>query len=144
MRIRRGSESPVFDLHRRMEEVMDRLMRDIRPLGGPASWMPRADVCETAEGYVVTLELSGVDRDRIDIVVEGAYLTVSGERAEPDQPGCVRWHQMEITHGRFERILALPQEADASGIEATYADGFLSIRIPRSAKATRTVPIDET
>jgi HSP20 family molecular chaperone IbpA len=40
---------------------------------------------------------------------------------------------MEIAHGRFERILALPQEVDPERITATCKDGFLSIRIQRGS-----------
>ncbi len=142
MRIRRSTAQPVIDLHRRMEEVMERLLRDAKPLASPAPWTPRVDIHETAGAIVVTLEIPGVQRDAIDIVVEGLYLTVSGERAETLSTGCLRWHQMEIAHGRFERVLALPQEVDAERITATYKDGFLTITIPRGTGGC-SVPIGE-
>jgi len=144
MRIRRIPAHPMIDLHRRMEQVMERLMQEVTPLESPAPWVPRANVHETAEEFVVTLEIPGIDRDEIEIVVEGLYLSLSGTRAEPTTQGCMRWHQMEITHGRFERVLALPQEADAERITATYKDGFLYIHIPRDRAGVRSVPIDET
>lgn len=144
VRIRRSPAHPMVDLHRRMEQVMERLLRDVKPLGSPAPWVPRADVYETAEEFVVTLEIPGIDRGEIDILVEGLYLSLSGTRPEPAPQGCVRWHQMEVTHGRFERVLVLPPEADAERITATYKDGFLYIHIPRGTAGTRSVPIDET
>ena len=55
----------------------------------------------------------------------------------------MRWHQMEIAHGRFERVLALPQEVDAERITATYKDGFLYITIPRLPAGGASVPIEE-
>src|SRR2546425_13147144 len=133
VRIRRSTAQPVLDLHRRMEEVMERLLRDVKPLEAPAPWTPRADIHETPEAFVVTMEIPGVEREEIDIVVEGLYLTISGHRTEPSSPECMRWHQMEIAHGRFERVLALPQEVEAERITATYRDGFLHITIPRAS-----------
>ena len=144
VRIRRSPAHPMLDLHHRMEQVMERLLRDIRPMESQASWEPRADVYETSEGFVVTLELPGVVRDDIEIVIEGLYLRLSGVRAQPEIEGCMRWHQMEIAHGRFERVLALPPEADLENITASYKDGFLSIRIPRGPGGARSVPIDES
>jgi HSP20 family protein len=144
VRIRRSLSHPMLDIHRRMEQVMERLLRDVKPVEPQASWLPRADVYETAEGFVVTLELPGVEKEEIDILVEGLYLHLSGVRPEPLAQGCMRWHQMEIAHGHFERVLALPQEADPERITATYKDGFLMIRIPRGSSGARSVPIDET
>ena len=133
VRIRRNPAAPMLDLHRRMEQVMERLLRDVKPLGTPALWIPRADIFETAEGFVVTVEIPGVEREEIDIMVDGLGLSIYGVRPEPVPAGCVRWHQMEIAHGRFERVLALPQEVDPDGITAVYRDGFLYITIPRGS-----------
>jgi HSP20 family protein len=133
VRIRRSPPAPMLDLHRRMEQVLESLLRDVKPLESPAPWIPRVDIFETAEEFVVTLEIPGVDREEIDIMVEGLCLTVSGARPDPSPAGCVRWHQMEIAHGRFERVLALPQEVDPERITATCKDGFLSIRIQRGS-----------
>jgi len=121
---------------------MERLFRDVKPVESPAPWAPRVDIHETPGAFIVTLEIPGVERDAIDIVVEGLYLTVSGQRTETLSPGCVRWHQMEIAHGRFERVLGLPQEVDADRITATYKDGFLTITIPRGSGGL-SVPIGE-
>src|SRR5207249_12016648 len=103
-----------------------------------------ADVYETADGFVATLELPGIEREEIEILVEGLYLRLSGVRPEPPVRDCMRWHQMEIAHGPFERVIALPQEADPERITATYKDGFLTIHIPRGSSGKRSVPIEET
>jgi HSP20 family protein len=143
VRIRRSPTHPMLDIHHRMEQVMERLLRDVKPVEPQTAWVPRADVYETADGFVVTLELPGVEREEIEILVEGLYLRLSGARPEPPTRECMRWHQMEIAHGRFERVIALPQEADSEGITATYKDGFLVIQIPRGSSGVRSVPIDE-
>jgi len=144
VRIRRIPAHPMLDIHHRMEQVMERLLRDVKPAEPQTSWTPRADVYETADRFVVTLELPGVEREEIEIVVEGFYLSLSGVRPEPPAPDCMGWHRMEIGRGGFERVLALPQEADAENITATYKDGFLVIHIPRGSSGPRSVPIDET
>src|SRR5262245_20949711 len=103
VRIRRSPAHPMLDLRHRMELVMERLLSDVvNPIETQGAWVPRADVYETSEGFVVTIEVPGVDREDIEIVVDGQYLSVSGTRPEPETHGCMRWHQMEIGHGRFE------------------------------------------
>ena len=140
IRIHSGPDLALPDLHQRMEQMMARLLRQLEPVAAVQGWSPRVDIHETADRLQITVELPGVERDGIDIAVEGAYLRVSGVRAEPPSTACTRWHQMEIAYGPFERILALPFPIDPARASATYTDGFLRIEILRDA--ARTVPID--
>ncbi len=143
VRIRRSPALEVAELHRRMERLMQGLLRGVETPAATHGWVPRVDIYETAGGTLVTLEIPGVKREEIEIVIEGIYMDVSGVRPEPAPSGCVRWHQMEIAYGRFERVIALPEEVDPESIRATYGDGFLRIEIPRRTSGARTVPIDE-
>jgi HSP20 family protein len=143
VRIGRGEAQVMADLHRRLEQVMERLLHDAAPSPASRGWVPRTDIYDTPDGLSVILDLPGIEPQEIEIVVEGAYLSVSGSRPEPAPIGCMRWHQMEIAHGPFERIIALPGEVDPARITATYEDGFLHISIPRAAGGGRLVPIAE-
>jgi HSP20 family molecular chaperone IbpA len=49
---------------------------------------------------------------------------------------------MEIAYGPFERVFALPPDADVDAIGATLQDGFLKISVPRRAGGGRQVPVD--
>lgn len=140
VRILRNPEASADDLHRRMEQMLEQLLHAVDRPTVSLGWVPRADIYETAETILIALEIPGVDRGDIDILIQGSYLKVSGVRAEPQASGCMRWHQMEISYGAFERVVALPQEVDPEHITATYRDGFLRIEIPRAA-VSRTVPI---
>jgi HSP20 family protein len=141
VRIRRRP-SQLGDLHRRMEQVMETLLHGGGMASGAGGWAPRVDIRETADMFLVTVDLPGVQRDAIDVTVEGSYLHVTGVRGEPALEGCVRWHQMEITYGSFERVISLPFEIDPDRIRASFQDGFLNIEIPRAAAPSRQVPID--
>jgi HSP20 family protein len=144
IRIRRVVPQEVNDLHRRMEQVMDSLLHGLGPAFGPKGFVPRADIHENPEGLLVTVDLPGVSREAIDIVVEGQALRISGVRAEPAITGCLRWHQLEIAYGPFERFIPLPATADVEKVQANYKDGFLQVIIPfRPAdKGGRQVPVD--
>jgi len=141
VRILRSPVAGAGDLHRRMEQMLEQLMQTADRATAALGWVPRADIYETAESIQIALEIPGVDRGDIEILVQGSYLKVSGLRPEPEASGCMRWHQMEVAYGPFERVVALPQEIDPERITAIYRDGFLRITIPRGA-ANRTVPID--
>jgi len=141
VRIRRDPLHEGPDLHHRMEEMMEALLRHADAVPYTRGWAPRVDILETGDSTVVTLEIPGVERDGIEIVVQGPYIRVAGVRDQPTPPGCRRWHQMEITYGPFERILSLPHEVDPDLIVATYRDGFLSIEIRRDPVQPRNIPV---
>lgn len=142
VRIRRNAAQTATDLHRSMERMMEHLFHGPETVASTQGWAPRVDVYETLEGVLVTIEIPGVKREEIEIVLEEPYLRVQGVRHEPEAAGCMRWHQMEIAYGPFERILVLPQEIDYDAISATYGDGFLRLTLPRRPSAGRTVPIE--
>jgi HSP20 family molecular chaperone IbpA len=45
-----------------------------------------------------------------------------------------RWHVTERMRGTFARSFALPEATDEAGIEASFANGVLTVRVPKAAK----------
>jgi len=103
-------------------------------------WVPAADLFETSEGFVLTLELPGLGRPDVDIRFATDTLTVSGQR--PDPASCERYQQFERAQGRFSRSFrfAVPVESDL--ISADLADGVLTVTIPKAGVAgTRRIEV---
>src|SRR5258705_9226451 len=96
IRIRRVPTTEISHLHRQMERAMEGLLHGFGRLSPGAGFIPRADIHETGGGLRILIDLAGVTREAIDIVVEGRLLRVSGARQEIEAGGCLRYHQMEI------------------------------------------------
>ena len=108
---------------------------------GPAGWQPPVDLYETADAYVVTAEVPGLDRDDIDIQTGEGRLTLSGARQEPPI-ACEQFHRLERGHGSFQRTFQLPLPIDHSAVTADLKDGVLTVRIPKlPGPSTRRIPI---
>jgi len=101
---------------------------------GPAGWLPPVDLHETAEAYVVTAELPGLQRDDLDIQINDDNLTISGVRREREE-ACEQYHRVERGHGSFSRTFHLPLPIDAEAITADLHDGVLTVTCPKSADA---------
>lgn len=82
----------------------------------------------------VHLDLPGVAADSLDVSVERNVLTVTGERNWQRQEGD-QIYLAERRRGGFRRQVTLGDGLDSDGIEADYADGVLTLRIPVSEKA---------
>jgi HSP20 family protein len=104
-------------------------MQRLRSRGQPKAWHPPTDVYETHHAIVVKVEIAGMQVREIDVALQGQTLTIGGERH--DSGAKLRYQQMEIQYGRFETSVELPGAVDPEGIEATYSNGFLVVRLPQ-------------
>ena len=119
---------------------LDRLTSQL--LGTPArpAAMP-IDAYRQNDAFVVELDLPGVDPGSIDLTVEKNVLTIHAERRRSvaDDTEMVVG---ERPHGTFSRQLFLGEGLDTDRIDAGYADGVLTLRLPIAEKAKpRRVPI---
>lgn len=97
-------------------------------------FVPRADVWEEADRVVVHLDLPGVDPKSIDVSVENGTLSV-GARSAMRQPERTAWLARECGRGEFRRTFNLGDALNADGITADYADGVLTITLPKAEDA---------
>ena len=99
------------------------------------AWAPRADTYVCADGYRIRLEIPGVRRDQLKVLLTGGECVVRGERTPLEGPDAPRPVALEGPHGPFERRFALPPGYRAEKLSARYADGVLELRIPHDATA---------
>jgi HSP20 family protein len=129
---------------------VDRLIEDMwRQIGeAPAvtdrrefAFAPSLDVRD-ADGVVeITADLPGLSEQDFEVTAENGVLTIRGERhgeREQEKAGR-RW--TERTYGRFERSVRLPEGADFTAAEASYAKGVLTVKVPKAEDASKAVKI---
>jgi HSP20 family protein len=105
-------------------------------------WMPATDVYETEDEVVVTVELPGIEAEDVEVSVEDSTLSISGARELSDEVEREHYHRIERRYGSFRRSIALPPQADTGKVDARFADGVLTIEVPKVEKATsRTIEI---
>jgi HSP20 family protein len=121
------ASDPLRDLLS-LPEHLDRLHRLTRRDG--AGWMPPADVYETRDAYVVSVELAGMDQRHIEIDAREEGLWLRGHRPDPDAAPHVH-HQVERGQGSFERRFLFAEPIEVEAIVAEMSDGVLSITVPK-------------
>jgi HSP20 family protein len=125
------------NLRREMERLFDRLAE---PVGEPfefmgGDWMPKLDVTETNDAFVVTAETPGVDAKDIEVTLMGDMLTLKGEREKATENKEQRYHCLERTYGTFLRRVRLPMAVDGSKVTATFKKGELVVTLPKTPAA---------
>jgi HSP20 family protein len=105
---------------------------DWEPLAGPElSFIPRTNLRETGDAYVISMDLPGVKEDNIEISFSGNRLTISGEIQDERRDENDRYHAFERIYGRFSRSFMLPDGVDPDKIKAELREGVLQVTIPK-------------
>ena len=94
-------------------------------------WNPPVDVYETNESIVLKADLPEVNKEEVDISVEGNVLTIRGERKREEEVKEKDFYRMERSHGRFTRSFTLPGTVDPEKIEAGFSGGVLTVTLPK-------------
>jgi HSP20 family protein len=121
------------DARREMERLFDSLGTQAGPW--TAGVFPPINVSETTESLFVRAELPGIRPDDLDLTVEDNTLTLAGSRKLPSEAEKVSYHRREREWGTFRRSFSLPVRVDADKVQARYADGILTVELPKAAEA---------
>ncbi len=127
---------------RQLGRALDQLQKGFFSFCPVETWAPAVNLYETEAAYYVCVDLSGVQKEKIDLVVADGQLRLRGQRPVPVVPPAgedlprpgnerVRIHLMEIDYGPFCREVALPADADQDRIVASYRDGMLWVELPK-------------
>jgi HSP20 family protein len=137
-RSREGS-GPINDLNRIRQEI-NRIFEDPLALLARGTsffegWEPSLDVYEDPDKITVRAELPGMEKENINVSLEGNTLTIAGERKHEEERKEGNTFRSERFFGRFQRSVTLPQPVDVNRLQANYKDGVLSIVCPKSEEA---------
>jgi len=121
-----------------IKENFDRLLQDY--FGGFSEkkaeevWYPLIDIKENPDEIVVAAEIPGMKKSDIKLAISDNQLSIQGERKMEKEEKNETYYRIERTYGKFKRVITLPSEVEDEKVTATYKDGILQIRLPKSEK----------
>jgi HSP20 family protein len=130
------------------ERDMDRMLDDFfgrrTRLWWPERWFraddmevkpPIVDVFEEKDDIVVKAELPGMEKDNIEVNLTAHTLTIKGEKKKEDEIKEENYYRAERSYGSFLRTLDLPKDVRADKVKASFKNGILEIRMPKTEEA---------
>ncbi|MBI5097629.1 MAG: Hsp20/alpha crystallin family protein [Nitrospirae bacterium] len=130
----------------RMDEMFDEFVR--KPFGRPfLSRFPRimeeiapspsVDIFEEKDDIVLKTELPGMTKDDIEINLTGDMITLSGEKKKEEKIEEKNYYRHECLYGSFKRSFTLPAEVQSDKAKASFKNGILEVRIPKTEEAKK-------
>lgn len=138
------TRQPFDGFHARINDLFDQSLG--RPRGtapSTRSWSPPVDVLESKDSYLVRAEIPGMNKEDFNLEIKDGVLTLSGERKLEAPASGLEYRSVERIAGKFSRSFHLPQTIKQDGIQATYREGILEIRVPKAEHAkARQITVD--
>ena len=97
----------------------------------PTTWTPAVRLIETADNYVVTVQLAGIDPDTIDIQATRETVAITGERPQPEVAESDRILHDDLRYGTFRRVVNLPKPVQNDAVTADFNNGLLTLTLPK-------------
>jgi len=121
-----------------IRELLEMLMSELSPtkqkmtMRPNLGFAPPTDVYETETEFVATVDIAGMDRNKISVFTDGRVLTIRGIRNELAPAGKKQFHKLEIQVGPFQRLIQIPVDIDSKSIFTNYANGLLEVRLKKT------------
>ena len=127
------------EMDRKMDDFFGRRMTP----WWPERWMsrdidissPSIDVYEEKDDIVVKAELPGMDKNDIEVNLSDSHLTLKGEKKKEEKVEEENYYRCERSYGAFMRSVDLPAAVQADKIKASFKNGILEVRVPKSEDA---------
>ena len=104
-----------------------------------AKWAlaPAVDVSEKDKEFEITAELPGLSEKDVEVKLSNGNLVIKGEKKEEKEEREKDYYVSERRFGSFVRSFPIPEGVDAGKIEAAFAKGVLTIKLPKTAEAQK-------
>ena len=99
-----------------------------------AVFVPYVDIYEQEDGMTLVADMAGVPSDGVDVRVEKDTLTIHGRVPDLELEGG-RAVYTEYRTGDYERAFTISHAVDTEKIEASMANGVLTVLLPKAQRA---------
>ena len=98
---------------------------------------PSVDIFDENGNVVVRAELPGMTKDDIDVTLTENTLKISGSKKKEEKVEKKDYYRAECSFGAFTRRFSLPAGLETDKVQATFRDGLLEIKIPKTEEAKK-------
>lgn len=126
-----------WDPFRELQREVGRIIESIDPfqVARRVQVFPPMNLYDAGDRYLLTAQLPGLTSGDIELTITGDSLTMRGERKRPEGVKDDSYRRQERPMGRWSRTVTLPDRVDNEQVAASFANGILTITLPKAAEA---------
>lgn len=100
--------------------------------------LPAVDVYEEKDDVVIKAEIPGLSKEDISVQVSNSTLTIKGKKKREEEVKEDDYYRCERSFGAFTRVVDLPCDVKADQVKASFKNGVLEVRMPKTEEAKKT------
>jgi HSP20 family protein len=100
-----------------------------------AGVFPPINITQDDDNFYLRAEIPGIEPNELSISAVRNRVALAGKREIGREHEKVSYHRKERAEGSFNRSVTLPAEVDAERVDARYADGILTLTLPKAEAA---------
>jgi HSP20 family protein len=93
------------------------------------------DLFEDKNEIVIKAELPGMEKENVEVKLTDHMLTIKGEKKKEEEVKEENYYRSERSYGSFIRTLELPADVHADKVKASFKNGVLEVRLPKTEEA---------
>jgi len=97
-----------------------------------AGVFPPMNITQDDDNFYVRAEVPGIKAEELSISALRNRVSIAGKREIAREHDRVSYHRKERAEGAFNRTVTLPSEVDAERVDARYADGIVTLTLPKA------------
>ncbi|WP_116964395.1 Hsp20/alpha crystallin family protein [Fastidiosibacter lacustris] len=150
--ISQSKQNPFWSLQNELNKVMSDFNEWFEPFHFPSerfenvSLNPATDIVDDNDQFKVEIEMPGMGENDIKVSIDNGILTIKGEKTSSKQDKNKNYMMREISYGRYERSILLPETVDVDKAKASFKKGMLWITLPKKpecAKKSREIIVEK-
>lgn len=138
--------STLFSPFERMEEMFDNFLQrpfsrlmwpDLPRMMAETEAAPSVDIYEEGNDIIVKADLPGMTKEDIEVNLTDDAIVLSGEKKKEEKIEKKDYYRLERSYGAFKRSFALPEGAQTNKAKASFKNGVLEVKIPKTGEARK-------
>jgi HSP20 family protein len=129
--------NPLSNFHGEMNDFFDRFVKEIFPDKEQSNFIPKIEVKDEENQYIVSAEIPGMKEEDIDISFEDNTLILQGEKQNESKREGKGYYRSEMSYGSFYRAIPMSKDINSDTISATYDKGVLSVTFEKNPESNR-------
>ncbi|WP_163831949.1 Hsp20/alpha crystallin family protein [Spartinivicinus ruber] len=131
--------NPLIQFHKEVDRLFDSMFKGVGFPNFSEEWSripnnmfkPNVDISAKDKEYIISVEVPGVEENDIKLEMRDNTLIISGEKKHEKEEKDEHLYRVERSYGKFQRMLTIPEDANAEEINASFKNGVLCITFPR-------------
>jgi len=123
----------LFDKPFNRHSLVRRALRQMEADTEGGRWLPRCDIRENQDSFIVYAEIPGVDPASIEVLVQNDTLTISADRHLEHEKKGADFNLIERVSGSFKRQFILP-DINPEQVSAKGKHGVLEVIVKKKEK----------